>query len=124
MKCPSCEAEMADDAVRCAACGAESKVEDSEPDPDAELVCVELVRTSLEQAVIVSLLAAEGIPVAVHNETGPALRGISDGPFSWSPPLGAVRIMVPKECEEAARGLLAEQLPADFEEKEMETPAS
>lgn len=125
MKCPACEAEMADDAVLCPACGAESSVEDGEPaaDPNAELVCVELVRTSLEQAVIVSFLAAEGIPVAVHNETGSALRGIADGPFSWSPPFGAVRIMVPKEFEEPARALIAEQLPADFVESEMESPA-
>jgi hypothetical protein len=35
-----------------------------------------------------------------------------------------VRIMVPKECEEAARALIAEQLPASVEENEMETPAS
>jgi hypothetical protein len=124
MKCPSCEAEMADEVLRCPACGTECEPADSEPgaDPNAELVCVELARSSSHYAVVVSLLAAEGIPVAVHNEIGPALRGIADGPFSWSPPYGAVRIMVPMEFEEAARELIAAQLPADSEEREMESP--
>jgi hypothetical protein len=106
---------MADDALRCAACGSESKVTDTEADPDAELACVELVRSSSEYEVVASLLEAEGIPVALHNHVGFALRGLADGPFTWDPTYDAVRVMVPKAFEQAARELIAAQVPPDAE---------
>ena len=125
MKCPTCSAEMADDALRCEACGTEYEVVDAgdEGDPDAELVCVELVRSPSEYAVVASLLEAEGIPVALHNQVGSALRGLADGPFTWGPIHGEVRIMVPKSFEQAARELIAAQLPAGADADETETPA-
>ena len=124
MKCPKCSAEMADDALRCKACGTEYEVVDAGDgtDPDAELVCVELVRSSAEYAVVASLLEAEGIPVALHNQVGSALRGLADGPFTWDPIHDAVRIMVPKPFEQAALDLIAARLPVSADD-ESETPA-
>jgi hypothetical protein len=104
---------MADDALRCEACGAKPGGEDLSADPDAELACVELVRSSEEYEVVASLLEAEGIPVALHNHVGFALRGLADGPFTWDPTYDAVRVMVPKAYEQAARELIAAQVSPD-----------
>jgi hypothetical protein len=121
MKCPKCAAEMAEDALSCAACGTENVAE-----PNTELVCVQMVSAAAECQVIASLLQAEGIPVALHNQVGSALRGLADGQFTWDPSDAAVRIMVPKPFEQVARELLAAQLPegADTGADETGTPSS
>ena len=109
---------MTDDALRCEACGTEYEVVESpEGDPGAELVCVQMVRSPEELQVVASLLDAEGIPVALHNEVGFALHGLADGPFSWDPVHDAVRVMVPKTNEQAALDLLAAKLPAGTAER-------
>ncbi len=126
MKCPSCSVELADDVLRCEACGTEFGVEDpgDDADPDAELACVELVRSSSEYEVVASLLEAEGIPVALHNHVGFALRGLADGPFTWDPAYDAVRVMVPRAFEQAARELIATQVSPGADAEETETPAN
>ena len=123
MFCPSCRDEFRLGFYRCPDCdvklverlpepgaGESAEREAAVLDPEESVVVLETENHGLA-GVAMSLLEAEGIPVAADHFSRATWLQASDVPN----PVGPVRIRVPRDREEEARALLAEQEPADWE---------
>ncbi len=80
----------------------------SSSEDDLGVVAVLVTNDAAALAIAKSLLDAEGVECEVRGESGEEMLGL--GPFPGV--TGPMRLMVAREDEEAARGLLTQQVDA------------
>ncbi len=111
MKCPRCGAEADGMPSSCPACG--TVLAPVPPDPMEDVVPVLATRDATLLPVVTSLLEAEGIPCGVENAAGERVWGWGGGPIQYGDLVHAVRVVVARENEQAARELIAAQVPPE-----------
>ena len=105
--CPDCDVKLVERLPDAASGDGE---ETDQLDPEKSVVVLETENRGLA-GVAMSLLEAEGLPVAAENFSRANWLQANDVPS----PAGPVRIRVPLDREEEARALLADQEPVDWE---------